>query len=587
MNTLLNYLIEANLGLIFFYSLYWLLLRNENQFRFKRVYLLCSLIASLLFPVISIPSYGTQLIPSLSNTTAVHWLPEITIYANSELQSSSTTQLSIWHWIAYLYLAGLIVFFVLFIIRIRALIILFKTSRKYSWKNYQVAESERAHGSFSFFHFIFLGRASELNDQEKEEVLIHEEVHVQQYHSFDIILTNMLGIVFWFNPILLLYRNSLVHIHEFEADARSVEGRDMNAYCSLLAKVALQSNGYVLANHFTNSLTIKRIYMMKTVRKKIKQWKVAASIIAVLLIFFVVACQDQVMQDIQTITDNSSAATLLPANVEAELIKLKIANPKSEYVVLEMNEEGKKKLEELDKNEEFSKKLISMSVIKNADQSFVILQKGDKTNQLSEMTAKDGEIFTIVEESATPEGGFPVLYEYIAANLKYPQEARMKGIEGKVFIEFTVNKDGTLQDIQAVKGIGAGCDTEAIRVMNGSPKWIPASQRGKAVRQRMVLPINFALNSTTPASISVGEVSRKDFEFTPSINKKIENGVLYLSGEVKYQDGSPLPGTNIVIDGTTVGTITSLDGTFQLKSPVTSGKLVFSFVGFKTKEVTF
>jgi beta-lactamase regulating signal transducer with metallopeptidase domain len=210
----------------------------------------------------------------------------------------------------------------LFLIRISALIFLFKTSRKYSWKNYQVAESEKAHGSFSFFHFIFLGRASELNDQEKEEVLIHEEVHVQQYHSFDIILTNILGIVFWFNPVVLLYRNSLVQIHEFEADARSVEGRDVNAYCSLLAKVALQSNGYVLANHFTNSLTLKRIHMMKTVRKKIKQWKVATAIIAVLLIFFVVACQDQVMQDIQTITDNSTAATMLPANVEAELIKL-------------------------------------------------------------------------------------------------------------------------------------------------------------------------------------------------------------------------------------------------------------------------
>ncbi len=587
MNALLNYLIEANLALIFFFTLYWLLFRNENQFGFKRVYLLCSLIASLLFPVISIPIYGTQLIPSLSNTTAVHWLPEITIYANSELQSSSTTQLDIWHWITYIYLAGLFAFFVLFLIRISALVTLFKTSRKYTWKNYQVAESDRAHGSFSFFHFIFLGRASELNDQEKEEVLIHEEVHVQQFHSFDIILTNILGIVFWFNPIILSYRNSLVHIHEFEADARSVEGRDVNAYCSLLAKVALQSNGYVLANHFTNSLTIKRIYMMKTVRKKIKQWKVAASIIAVLLIFFVVACQDQVIQDIQTITDNSSAATLLPANVEAELIKLKIANPKSEYIVLEMNEEGKKKLEELDKNEEFSKKLISMSVIKNADQSFVILQKGDKTNQLSEMTAKDGEIFTIVEESATPEGGFPVLYEYIAANLKYPQEARMKGIEGKVFIEFTVNKDGTLQDIQAVKGIGAGCDTEAIRVMNGSPKWIPASQRGKVVRQRMVLPISFKLNASPGNTFSVGEVSRKDLVFTPTISKKIENGVLLLTGTVKDQEGFPLPGTNIVISGTTVGTVTSLDGTFQLKSPVTSGNLVFSFVGYETKEINF
>jgi TonB family protein len=203
------------------------------------------------------------------------------------------------------------------------------------------------------------------------------------------------------------------------------------------------------------------------------------------------------------------------------------------------------------------------------------------------MTAKDGEVFTIVEESATPEGGFPVLYEYIAANLKYPQEARMKGIEGKVFVEFTVNKDGTLQDIQAVKGIGAGCDAEAVKVMNGSPKWKPASQRGKVVRQRMVLPINFKLNASPGNTFSVGEVSRMDLLFTPTINKKIENGVLFLTGTVKDQEGFPLPGTNIIINGTTVGTVTSLDGTFQLKSPVTSGKLVFSFVGYETKEINF
>jgi TonB family protein len=293
------------------------------------------------------------------------------------------------------------------------------------------------------------------------------------------------------------------------------------------------------------------------------------------------------MKDIQTITDNSSAAAILPANVEAELLKLKAANPKSEYIVLEMNEEGKKKLDELEKNEEFNKSLISMSVIKEADQSFVILQKGDKTNMLSDMTAKDGEIFTIVEQAATPEAGFPALYEYIATNLKYPQQARMQGIEGKVFVEFTVNKDGTLQDVHAVKGIGAGCDEEAVKVMSGSPKWIPASQRGKVVRQRMVLPINFKLNANPGETFSVGQVSSKDLEFTPSINKKIENGVMYLSGSVTDQEGSPLPGTNIVIAGTTSGTTTSLDGTFQLKSPVTSGKLVFSFVGFKTKNLDF
>jgi len=590
MTAILNYLIEANLGLLFFYACYWLLLRDEHQFSFKRAYLLGSLVASLLFPLINIPNEGAQLIPTLS-TSQAYWLPEITIFADGTNIKEETT-ITIWQWIAYCYFAGLIVFSILFVIRISSLVMLFNSSKKYYWKNYLVAESEKGHGSFSFFHFIFLGKASELGELEKQEVLIHEEAHARKIHSFDIVLANLLGIVFWFNPILHLYRNSLVQVHEFEADARSVEGRDVNAYCSLLARVALQSNGYPIANHFTNSLTLKRITMMKTVRTKIKQWKVATVSILALLIFFVVACQDQVMQDIQTIADNSSAATVLPAQVEAELIKLKQANPKAEYIVMEMNDEGKKKMEELDKDPEFKNNLIGIHIIKTTDQSFAILQKGDRTNALATMTASVDEVFSIVEESASPIGGYPVLYEYIAKNIKYPQEARSKGVEGKVFIEFVVNVDGTLSDFVPVKGIGAGCDQEAIRVLKTSTlAWIPGKQKGVSVKQRMVIPIIFQLGSGSPAAIIVGEADNNypgsQYEFKITVTKTVVNGLAQISGQVKNQDGAPLAGTNILVKSTTTGTVSDLDGSFKIDTQQKTGTLVFSFIGFKTMEVEF
>ena len=591
MNQILNYLIEANLGLVFFYALYWLLLHNENQFTFKRLYLLVGLVASLLFPLITIPAYSTQLIPSLGNSIGVYWLPEITISAYTS-SARAESQTSIWQWITYLYLAGLIFFSILFAIRVLSLVRLFRSSTKYSWKNYQVIESENGYGSFSFFHYIFLGKASELNDREKQEILNHEEVHAQKIHSLDIILVNVLGIIFWFNPVIHLYRNSFVQIHEFEADARSVEGRDVNAYCNLLARVALQSNGYPLASHFTNSFTLKRITMMKTVRKKLNQWKVGAVSLTTVLFFIVVACQDQVMQDIQTITDNSSAAIALPAEVEAQLIKLKKDNPKAEFIVLEMNDEGKKKLEEYDKNEEFTKSLISMSVVKTADQSFVILQKGEKTNMLADMTVADGEVFTVVEEMATPEGGFPKLYEHIMANLKYPLEARSKGTEGKVFVEFVVNTDGTLSDIITVKGIGSGCDEEAIQVLKNCPiSWLPGKQRGQSVKQRLVIPILFKLGESTPAGIVIGESQnaypKNDLEFTVILNKENTNGITRLNGQVKNENGGPLVGTNIVIQGTNTGTVVKQDGSYQLDATNSSGTLVFSFIGYKTKAVSY
>lgn len=103
------------------------------------------------------------------------------------------------------------------------------------------------------------------------------------------------------------------------------------------------------------------------------------------------------------------------------------------------------------------------------------------------------EIFTIVEDQPQPKGGMAAFYEYIGKKLKYPAQARRMGIEGKVFVEFVVDKDGTITSVKAIKGIGAGCDEEAIRVIQSSPKWNAGKQRGRPVKVRMILPITFKL----------------------------------------------------------------------------------------------
>lgn len=101
------------------------------------------------------------------------------------------------------------------------------------------------------------------------------------------------------------------------------------------------------------------------------------------------------------------------------------------------------------------------------------------------------EIFTIVEESATFPGGIQAFYTYLGKELNYPRQAQRMGIEGRVFVQFVVERDGSLTDIQVVKGIGAGCDEEAVRVLKQSPKWKPGKQRGKPVRQKMIQNILF------------------------------------------------------------------------------------------------
>lgn len=103
------------------------------------------------------------------------------------------------------------------------------------------------------------------------------------------------------------------------------------------------------------------------------------------------------------------------------------------------------------------------------------------------------QIFSVVEETAEPKGGMPAFYKYVSEKMKYPAQARRMGVEGRVFVEFVVNRDGSIVDVKAIKGIGAGCDEEAVRVVQSAPSWKPGKQRGKPVRQKMVIPIIFKL----------------------------------------------------------------------------------------------
>ena len=104
------------------------------------------------------------------------------------------------------------------------------------------------------------------------------------------------------------------------------------------------------------------------------------------------------------------------------------------------------------------------------------------------------EVFTIVEDQPLPTGGMQAFYTFIGENMTYPNQARRMAIEGKVFVQFVIDKDGSITEVQAVKGIGAGCDEEAVRVIKNAPKWKPGKQRGRPVKVRMILPITFKLH---------------------------------------------------------------------------------------------
>ncbi len=113
--------------------------------------------------------------------------------------------------------------------------------------------------------------------------------------------------------------------------------------------------------------------------------------------------------------------------------------------------------------------------------------------EVEEEEVVEQEIFQIVEEMPSFPGGEAELLKYVATHIKYPQIARETGIQGRVFVGFVVEPDGSVSNVKILRGIGGGCDEEAVRVIKSLPKWKPGKQRGKAVRVSYQIPVLFKL----------------------------------------------------------------------------------------------
>ena len=127
------------------------------------------------------------------------------------------------------------------------------------------------------------------------------------------------------------------------------------------------------------------------------------------------------------------------------------------------------------------------------DTTEVVLE-GCVVPEMGEVGNPEHDVYQIVEQMPEFPNGQEALMLYIAEQVKYPAEAKKAGAQGRVFIGFIVEPDGSLSDFKVLRGIGYGCDEEALRVVKSMPKWQPGMHRGKAVRVQYLVPVNFKLD---------------------------------------------------------------------------------------------
>lgn len=267
------YIIKSSLSLLLLFGLYWFLLRKEKLFVFNRVFLVASVVFSLVVPFISIP-VNLQTTPKLENFIPVynHITPEIittdnvvqnAVSSNQPYIQKETPLINISVVLFLLYFSGVLLFLIRFLRNLFLIAQRSRLSEKISYKGYQIILTNDQTGPCCFFDHIFLNRKDYLNGRIDKDLLNHEMEHARQSHTIDIILIELVKVFYWFNPVYLLYERAIRINHEYLADNGVIsDNSDIKNYADKLLNFITCSSNMSLTSGSNNSFTKMRLMMM-------------------------------------------------------------------------------------------------------------------------------------------------------------------------------------------------------------------------------------------------------------------------------------------------------------------------------------
>jgi TonB family protein len=266
---------------------------------------------------------------------------------------------------------------------------------------------------------------------EPDALIRHEAAHIRQMHTADVIFLEVIQAFFWFNPVLWLYKRALQEVHEFLADRAAV--------------------------HQTTDTeeTISSANTQPTYARQLVAYALDVPLTALTTPFVSKSTLKQRIVMLQK-----------PPTPRRALLGYALALPLAALLVM----------------------------CTQPDQTIIESAVATKQNAARTPANVEGEIFTVVEQQPEFKGGMAKLGQYLQSSLKYPAAAQKANVQGRVFVNFIVDKTGEVSDVKILKGLGFGIDEEAIRVVQNMPRWKPAMQSGRVVNVRFNLPINFELD---------------------------------------------------------------------------------------------
>jgi len=484
---MLQYVLQMIIFQLAFLLVYELFLKKETFFTANRWYLLLTPVLSLVLPFASFTALSevvpASAITAFSNTIK---LPEIFIGANqSQVEQLPTVhikaeQANTINWWLVIYALGSLTSLLLFLKKWRVIGKLFQFKAEIK-KDFRIVEIPNSRIAFTFLKTIFLG--SDISAEEREQILVHELIHVSQKHSLDLLFFEVLKVVFWFNPFVYIFQHRIAALHEFIADEAVVKRTSKKYYFNQLLNSAFDTQNLSFTNQFFNqSLIKKRIVMLQKQKSKtIAKFKflLVVPLLAMMLIY--VSCSDEET----TITKESPAESFnqIIASIET---RDDLSSKEKEALINALNEVEAK--------------------MKNGQNIEDILTKNEIQNLKGQPANSDMDIpFAVIEQvpvfpgcedlksnEARKECMSQKIMEFVGEefNTDIGKGVLEEGAIGRVIVQFRIDETGNIRDIKA-RGPVPELEEEAKRVVNSIPQMTPGKQRGKAASVIYSLPIAF------------------------------------------------------------------------------------------------
>lgn len=545
----LIYMLKTALCLSVFYLFYRFWLSKETFHRFNRMVLIGLILVAFVIPSLKVSQnfhlpqieqvFERLNIPE-EETEQEHDLQKMeqvtttTLHTQLEKERSDFTILTLGN-LGFLYLGGALLLLLRYIFSIACIYRLIRNSEKKCWKGkIRLVVHQQNVAPFSWRHYIVLSRQD--LEEYGEEIIAHEYAHIMHKHFRDLLLAEICLLFQWFNPAMWLFRKELKTVHEFEADESVLKaGIDAKKYQLLLIQKTVGTRLYSMVNSFDHSSLKKRITMM--LKKKSNPWARLKYLYVLPLAAIAVAAFAR--PEISSELDEISAVKVndLTAIMKTEEVKSPEKHPAKEIkvqgqvlekstnapvvgasVIIKGTTSGT--ITDLDGNFVISMPVgatLSVSYINMKTKELTITEKligkikslkvyleGEITTKTQEVVvvgygggeevSDEVPVFQVVEEMPEFPGGMGECLKFLGKNIKYPVEAQKAGVQGKVIVQFVVEKDGNIANPKVVRSIDPDLDGEAIRVISIMPKWKPGMQKGQPVRVKYTVPVTFRLD---------------------------------------------------------------------------------------------